>query len=129
MSSATTSAVDQAALARAEQLKQELLEFATSGPLKDEYESQYKLLFELSTDVDERDSETMRDWFLYDWFDANGEGVIEQFLDAGADLSTDDQDILSEWTDSLNSVFEIRSLNKNSLQLIELDSGDKVNVV
>jgi hypothetical protein len=129
MSSATPSAVDKTALARAEQLKQELLEFATSGPLKDEYESQYKLLFELSTDVDERDSETMRDWFLYDWFNANGEGVIEQFLDARDDLSTDDQDILSEWTDSLNSVFEIRSLNKNSLQLTELDSGDEVNVL
>jgi hypothetical protein len=129
MSSATPSAVDQTALARAEQLKQELLEFATRGPLKDEYESQYKLLFELSAEVDERDSETMRDWFLYDWFDANGEGVIERFLDARDDLSTDDQDILSEWTDSLNSVFEIRGLNKNALRLTELDSGDEVNVM
>jgi hypothetical protein len=128
MSSASPSAVDQTALARVEQLKQELLAFATSGPLKDEYESQYKLLFELSSEVDERDSETMRDWFLYDWFDANGEGVIERFLDARDDLSTDDQDILSEWTDSLNSVFEIRGLNKNLLRLTELDSGDEVNV-
>jgi hypothetical protein len=129
MSSASPSVIDQTALARAEQLKQELLDFATSGPLKDEYESQYKLLFELSTEVDERDSETMRDWFLYDWFDANGEGLIERFLDARDDLSTDDQDILSEWTDSLNSVFEIRGLSKNSLRLTELDSGDEVNVV
>ena len=61
MSSASPSAVDRTALARVEQLKQELLAFATSGPLKDEYENQYKLLFELSTEVDERDSETMRD--------------------------------------------------------------------
>ncbi|MEN3334940.1 MAG: hypothetical protein V7641_4305 [Blastocatellia bacterium] len=129
MSSASPSAVDQTALARVEQLKQELLEFATTGPLKDEYESQYKLLFELSAEVDERDSETMRDWFLYDWFDANGEGVIERFLDARDDLSTDDQDILSDWTDSLNSVFEIRGLNKNALRLTELDSGDEVNVM
>lgn len=128
MSSASPSAVDRTALARIEQLKQELLEFATNGPLKDEYESQYKLLFELSAEVDERDSETMRDWFLYDWFDANGEGVIERFLDARDDLSTDDQDIISDWTDSLNSVFEIRGLSKSALRLTELDSGDEVNV-
>ena len=74
MSSASPSTADRTALGRAEQLKQELLEFATRGPLKEEYERQYKLLFELSAEVDERDSETMRDWFLYDWFDANGEG-------------------------------------------------------
>jgi hypothetical protein len=129
MSSASPSAVDRTALTRAEQLKQELLEFATNGPLKDEYEGQYKLLFELSAEVDERDSETMRDWFLYDWFDANGEGVIEHFLDARDDLSTADQDILSEWTDSLNSVFEIRAMNKSALRLTELDSGDEVNVI
>src|SRR5947209_16027494 len=117
MSSASPSTADRTALGRAEQLKQELLEFATRGPLKEEYERQYKLLFELSAEVDERDSETMRDWFLYDWFDTNGEGLIERFLDARDDLSADDQDVLSEWTDSLNSVFEIRGLRKNALRL------------
>ena len=81
MSSASPTVANQTALKRAEQLKHELLDFATHGPLKDEYEHQYKLLFELSADVDERDSETMRDWFLYDWFDENGEGVIHRFLE------------------------------------------------
>jgi hypothetical protein len=129
MSSALPSAAERTTLERAEQLKQELLDFAISGPLKEEYERQYKLLFELSTDVDERDSETMRDWFLYDWFDENGEGVIDHFLDAHNDLGEDDQDILSDWIDSLNSVFEIRSLSKNGLRLAELDTGDEVTVV
>ncbi len=128
MSSATSSVADQQSLARAEQLKQELLEFAVRGPLKEEYESQYKLLFELSADVDERDVETMRDWFLYDWYDANGEGVIEHFLNARDDIQTDEQDVLSEWTDSLNSVFEIRGVSKNTLRLTELDGGDDVTV-
>jgi hypothetical protein len=128
MSSATPSVADQQSLARAEQLKQDLLEFAVRGPLKAEYDNQYKLLFELSTDVDERDVETMRDWFLYDWFDANGEGVIEHFLNSHGDLNTDDEDILSEWTDTLNSVFEIRSVSKNTMRLIELDGGEEVTV-
>ncbi|HJQ24820.1 MAG TPA: hypothetical protein VKA60_12960 [Blastocatellia bacterium] len=129
MSSASPTAADHTALRRAEQLKHELLDFATHGPLKDEYERQYKLLFELSTDVDERDSETMRDWFLYDWFDENGEGVIHRFLGARGDLDLQDQDVLAEWTDSLNSVFEIRGLSKNALRLGELDSGDEVTVI
>lgn len=129
MSSASSIAVDQTALARAEQLKQQLLEFATQGLLKDEYERQRELLSQLSTDVDEHATETMRDWFLYDWFDVNGEGVIERYLDSHTDLNTDDQDILSEWTDSLNSVFEIRKLGKNELQVIELDSGDQLSVI
>lgn len=129
MSSASPTVADQTALKRAEQLKHELLDFAIRGPLKDEYEHQYKLLFELSADVDERDSETMRDWFLYDWFDENGEGVIHRFLDARDDLGPQDQDVLADWTDSLNSVFEIRGLSKNALRLTELDSGDDVAVI
>ncbi|MFL6274944.1 MAG: hypothetical protein ACJ74G_07000 [Blastocatellia bacterium] len=129
MSSASPTVADQTALKRAEQLKHELLDFATRGPLKDEYEHQYKLLFELSADVDERDSETMRDWFLYDWFDENGEGVIHRFLNARDDLGPQDQDVLADWADSLNSVFEIRGLSKNGLRLTELDSGDEVTVI
>src|SRR5581483_1395788 len=129
MSSASPTVADQTALKRAEQLKHELLDFATRGPLKDEYEHQYKLLFELSADVDERDSETMRDWFLYDWFDENGEGVIHRFIGERSDLNTQDQDVLADWTDSLNSVFEIRGLSKNTLRLGELDSGDEVTVI
>jgi len=129
MSSASPTAANQMALKRAEQLKHELLDFATRGPLKDEYERQYKLLFELSADVDERDSETMRDWFLYDWFDENGEGVIHRFLSTRDDLGQPDQDVLADWTDSLNSVFEIRGLSKNTLRLGELESGDEVSVM
>jgi hypothetical protein len=116
-------------LKRAEYLKHELMKFATTGALKDEYDRQHKLLFELATEVDEREVESMLDWFLFDWFDPNGEGVIDFFLDSHQDLSKEDQDILLDWQDSIDSVFEIRSLNKNTLRLKELDEDGDFNVI
>ena len=129
MTSATPLSADKPTLTRAEYLKAELLEFAVRGPLKAEYDRQQNLLLELSADVDEHEVESMRDWFLYDWFDENGEGVIEHFLEARKDLSADDEDILYGWTDSLNSIFEIREVGKNSLSLTELDQGTVVDVL
>ena len=116
-------------LKRAEYLKHELMKFATTGALKDEYDRQHKLLFELATEVDEREVESMLDWFLFDWFDPNGEGVIDYFLESHQDLSKEDQDILLDWQDSIDSVFEIRSLSKNTMRLKELDEDGDFNVI
>jgi hypothetical protein len=115
-------------LERAERLKHELVEFATSGILKDEYQRQHQLFFELSTPADEHEAESVLDWFLFDWFDEQGEGVIDYFLESRADLSEEDQDTLLDWQDSINSVFEIRSVGKNSISLEELDGGHKFTV-
>src|SRR4030095_4551584 len=109
---------------RAERLKIELVEFATKGELKSEYELQHKLFFDAAQPDDERDNESVLDWFLFDWFDENGEGAIVRYLEAQPGLDEPDREILLDWQDSLNSVVEIRSTSKNSLQLKELDSGD-----
>jgi len=116
-------------LKRAEYLKHELMKFATTGALKNEYDLQHKLLFELATEVDEREVESMLDWFLFDWFDPDGEGVIDYFLESHQDLSKEDQDILLDWQDSIDSVFEIRSLNKNTMRLKELDEDGDFTVI
>lgn len=116
-------------LKRAEHLKHELMKFATTGALKDEYDLQHKLLFELATEVDEREVESMLDWFLFDWFDTSGEGAIDYFLNSHSDLSKEDKDILLDWQDSIDSVFEIRSLNKNLLRLKELDEDGDFTVI
>src|SRR5258708_5372322 len=129
MTSATPSSAEPLELTRAEYLKQQLLEFAIQGPLKAEYDRQHKMLFELSADVDEHEAETMRDWFVYEWFDEDGDGVIERFLEARKDLSAGDEDILYAWTDSLNSIFEIRGIEKNCLLLIDLDKEYRARVV
>jgi hypothetical protein len=128
MSSASQSTQAQTELERAERLKHELVEFATSGLLKDEYQRQHQLFFELSTPADENEAESVLDWFLFDWFNEQGEGVIDYFLESRADLSEEDQDTLLDWQDSINSVFEIRSVDKNAISLEELDGGESFAV-
>src|SRR5215218_8582292 len=108
MSSASRSTDAQINLERAERLKHQLVEFATSGILKDEYKRQHQLFFELSTPSDEHEAES----------------VLDYFLESRADLSEEDQDTLLDWQDSVNSVFEIRSVGKNSISLEELDGGE-----
>jgi hypothetical protein len=128
MSSASQSTDAPTDLERAERLKHQLVEFATSGILKDEYQRQHQLFFELSTPADEHEAESVLDWFLFDWFDEQGEGVIDYFLESREDLSEEDQDVLLDWQDSINSVFEIRSIAKNRIDLEELDGGESFAV-
>lgn len=116
-------------LKRAEKLKRELSEFVTDGPLKQEYEDQLKLFFSFSDQQDERETDSVLDYFLFEWVDENGDGVIEHFLAARKDLNEDDEEVLVDWTDSVNTVFEIKSLGKNSLKLREMDTGDDFQVV
>jgi len=113
---------------RAEHFKNELVKFATEGPLKDEYDLQRKLFFEGANPEDEHEAESVLDWFLFDWLDENSDSVIDYYLDAHADIPEPDGEMLLDWLDSINSVFEVRSIGKFSLQLNELDSGDPYNV-
>ena len=124
MSSVSRSTSSAVQFDRAERLKIELVEFATKGELKVEYELQHKLFFEAAQPDDEHENESVLDWFLFDWFDENGEGAIVRYLDTQPSIDEPDREILLDWQDSINSVFEIRSASKNSLQLKELDSGD-----
>ena len=125
MSSVSRSAPSASQFNRAERLKLELVEFVTEGALKEEYEQQHKLFFESAKPDDEHEAESVLDWFLFDWFDDNGDGVIAHYLDDyDTDLDEKDREILLDWQDSINSVFEIRSAGKNSVQLADLDSAD-----
>ena len=112
---------------RAERLKQELVEFATSGALKDEYERQSKAFFEEATH-DEIENDSVLDWFLFDWFDEDGEGAIVRYLDEHPDVDDPDCEILLKWLESINSAFEVYSTAKNSVQLKNLDDGDYYTV-
>src|SRR5215471_13001230 len=94
---------------QAERLKQALVDFATKGELKEEFERQSKVFFEEATHDHEHESESVLDWFLFDWFDEDGEGTIVRYLDEQPDLDDTDREILLDWLDSINSVFEIVS--------------------
>lgn len=122
-----------ARLLRADELKRALVEFATTGFLKEDYQQQRQMFQELSQaegeEVNEQEIESFHEWFLYDWVDDYGEGVISQYLDAQEEISATDTEILTDWLDSINSVFEIKTIGKNLLTLSELDTDDEFAVV
>ena len=113
---------------RVEQFKKDLVAFATAGPLRREYELQRALFVQGAQPGDEHEAESVLDWFLFDWFDDQGHGVIDHFLDAKTELDEADREILLDWLDSINSVFEVRSTGKRSFKLAELDSGEEYTV-
>jgi hypothetical protein len=111
-------------LQRAGELKQQLIEFATTGHLKEEYEEQRQQCAEMGELSDEHDSQNLLEWFLYDWVDNYGEGVIDHFVDSRDDLSEEDEAMLLEWMASLNSVFEIKAIKTGCVSLLDLDSNE-----
>lgn len=128
MSSVSRSPVSALQFNRVEQLKNDLVQFATKGPLKDEYEIQRKLFFEAAQPQDEHDSESVLDWFLFDWYDEDGDSVILRYLDREPNLAEAEREILIDWQDSINSVFEVGTAGKGSVQLRDLESGDVYTV-
>jgi hypothetical protein len=115
-------------LKRAEEFKRELIEFATTGHLKEDFEQQREQFFELAEPESEHEAQSLLEWFLYDWVDDYGEGVIDHFVDSRDDLTEEEEAMLLEWMASLNSVFEIKSIKKNCISLSDLDGGDSFPV-
>jgi hypothetical protein len=125
-SSSTVESVD---LSRAEYLKEKLREFATTGPLKEYYELHNKLFTTPFEEADELEIESVVDSFLFDWIDDYNASTIDYFLESAKGLTNKDQNALVEWKDSINSIFEIKSLGKNSLRLRDLDEEDDFTVI
>jgi hypothetical protein len=109
---------------RVENLKRELVKFATTGPLKDQYKFHRKLFFESGQPEDAHEAESVLDWFLFEWLDQDGAGSIDYFLDHKPNIDEADREILLDWLDSINSVFEIHAINERSLELKDLDGGE-----
>jgi hypothetical protein len=116
-------------LERADRLRRELAEFVTKGRLRDEFQLQQTLYFEISDPTDEHETENLLDWFTFDWFDEEGETVIGHFLASDPEIAGKDLELLRSWEDSINSVFKILSLGKNKLRLEDLESRDGFEVV
>ena len=117
-------------LKRATQLKEDLVKFATEGNLKEDFEEQKKVFSDFADMLEgEHESHSFLDWFLYEWVDDYGEGVIEQYVDSHEDLSEDDEAMMLDWVDSIHSIFEIKSVKQNTISLKDLDSNERFMVV
>ncbi|MBI3652416.1 MAG: hypothetical protein HY231_15445 [Acidobacteria bacterium] len=117
-----------ATLKHADNRKRQLIEFATVGPLKEDFEHQRQLFYELAEPGGEHEEQSLLEWFLYDWVDDYGEGVIDHFVDSHDDLSEADETMLLEWMASVNSVFEIKAVKKGQISLHDLDSEEVFSV-
>jgi hypothetical protein len=125
-----TKPVVQDRLKRAAELKENLEKFVTDGNLKEDYEEQKKLFSEFADMVEgEHESHSFLDWFLYEWADEYGEGVIEQYVDSHEDLSAEDEEMMLDWIDSVHSIFEVKSIKENTISLKDLDSNERYMVV
>src|SRR5262245_28843267 len=128
MSSASQSSGTPIDLGRAAALKQQLSEFVTKGALRPRYEQHQKLFLELCESADEGDQNSILDWFLFEWLDERGEGAIDHFLRSGQ-ITGGDSQVVKEWEDSLQSVFEIVSNRRDRIEMRDLDGGDLFEVV
>jgi hypothetical protein len=116
----------QARLKRAVELLAALEKFVTSGPLRDSYREEKKKCSEVIGQVD---SGTLLDWFLFEWVDENGLGAIDHFLGSQTDISHEDRSILLDWMDSIDSVFEIKSVGGRSIRVRDLEDDQVLDVL
>lgn len=123
------SETESARIKRAAALRESLCRFITTGALKPEHHRYQRLFLQLSQAADGNDDPGVLDWFLFDWVDGNGESVIDHFMDSRQDLSLTEQEILLDWKDSLNGVFEICLAENDSIALCDIETGDAFVVV
>ncbi len=115
-------------LERAEQLKHRLKEFVVNGALQSEFREHCELFEELSGEISEDEVESVLDSFIFDWFDDGGESAIEHFLSSNPDLTHEEKVTLLDWNDSLNSVFQIKTIGDHTLKLRDLDSNEDFHI-
>jgi hypothetical protein len=111
---------------RATRLNRELREFATSGKLSGEYDSQRRFL---SGVPDEQIGAVVQDWFIFDWPGSDGNGVLGEFLESYPELSKPDQRLLLEWAESILTIFLIDRWGQTTVYLHELDSDSPIAAV
>jgi hypothetical protein len=111
---------------RAIRLNRELREFATSGKLSGEYDSQRRFL---SGVPDEQIGAVVQDWFIFDWPGSDGNGVLGEFLESHPQLSKPDQRLLIEWAESILTIFLIDRWGQTIVHLHELDSDSPITAV
>jgi len=116
------------AASAANRLKQALVDFATGGELGDEFVRQKKSTLRFKGALDEFEEALILDWFIFDWMDETGAGVIDRFLASHDSLSDQEQQMVVDWGSSIHNIFEICDFAGDRLTLRELDDGATLTV-
>jgi hypothetical protein len=107
----------------AQKLKQALVDFATSGDLGLEFARQKQSTLKFKGALDDVEEMLILDWFIFDWMDEGGSGVIDRFLASHESLDNEQQKMIVEWGSSIHNIFEIIESEDDRLILKELDDG------
>jgi len=110
-------------------LKQTLVEFATSGELGIEFARRKKSTLRFKGALDDFEEELILDWFIFDWMDENGAGVIDRFLASHDSLVDEEQRMVVDWGSSTHNIFEICECGDDRLVLRDVDDGATVTVL
>jgi hypothetical protein len=111
-----------AQIARATELISELTDFTSCMEIGG-YMPGHELLSDLLGSLEETLSGLMLDYFTFEWVGDDGDGNLQEFLDANPDLSDDDYDMLLTWSLSTLSVYEIRKLRPAALELRDIETN------
>jgi len=112
----------------AQRLKQALVDFATSGELGVEFARQKKSTLRFKGALDDFEERLILDWFIFDWVDENGSGVIDRFLASKKPLNPEEQQMVVDWGSSIHNIFEICECNNDRLVLRDVDDGGMLTV-
>src|SRR5262245_39724184 len=112
----------------AQQLKQALVDFATSGELGVEFARQKQSTLRFKGALDDFEELLILDWFIFDWMDESGSGVIDRFLGSNKPLDGEEQQMIVDWGSSIHNIFEICDVNNDRLILKDVDDGTTVTV-
>jgi len=112
----------------AQRLKQALVDFATSGELGVEFARQKQSTLKFKGALDDFEELLILDWFIFDWMDEDGGGVIDRFLASRKPLNNEEQQMVVDWGSSIHNIFEICDVNSDRLILKDVDEGTTVTV-
>jgi hypothetical protein len=105
----------------AQKLKQALVDFATSGDLGVEFARQKKSNFRFKSALDDFQEMLILDWFIFDWMDESGRGVIDQFLASRQSMTEQERQMVVDWGSTIHNIFEICEVSRDCLTLREVD--------
>ena len=112
----------------AQKLKQALVDFATSGEVGVEFARQKQSILKFKGALDDFEEMLILDWFIFDWMDDSGRGVIDRFLVSHKSLDNEQHQMIVDWGSSIHNIFEIIEAGDDRLILKELDDGTTLTV-
>ena len=107
-------------LARAVELKAELIHFATSGRFERELSGVLDRFYADGPPADEAAAFLPIDYFAHQHLLASGDTVIDRFLRERPDLARAEVELLSSWKHVVEGVFEVRVVDGAAVLLFNL---------